>query len=465
MFEKFEAIGIWWLPENPEKKLHGTLSYDPETGTILQVMGSFETSGKISDFRDYDIINGFAGSEITLYKCFTKSAPIFSLSPDTISTEYFANFIFKGHIFEKTSDIKFRDARISYNNFGSWFFRHTVSFLPSKNGDFTLTTKALESITADINENLKISLISGNERSSKWVADGCSLLLIEKSFVDIETTTDIDFEQFMEVSSKLQQFLTLAINKPIWIQNLWISVPNAGEENSTVEVFLEIQKHLLGNGKLIHPTEMPFSFDTISNKFERLLQNWFEKSPFLRPIFNLYFALQYSDKMYVEHRFLNLISCLESYHRRRFDGKYLSDKNYNEFKELIIKSFPKVSDDNYDDFKTKFIGSLEYGNELGLRKRLKLICSENNAILSKYIKNQAQFIDKVVVTRNYRTHFDKRLEDVAISDISEYLDFNLKLKMLVELCIFKELEFNMDEIEAIFARNREYQHMLSQTSK
>ena len=58
---------------------------------------------------------------------------------------------------------------------------------------------------------------------------------------------------------------------------------------------------------------------------------------------------------------------------------------------------------------------------------------------------------------------DKKLESFAISDIREYNDFNLKLKILVELCIFKELGFELNEIEAIFARNREYQHMLSQT--
>jgi len=29
MVEKFEYKGKWWLPENPENKLHGTLVFTP----------------------------------------------------------------------------------------------------------------------------------------------------------------------------------------------------------------------------------------------------------------------------------------------------------------------------------------------------------------------------------------------------------------------------------------------------
>jgi hypothetical protein len=233
-------------------------------------------------------------------------------------------------------------------------------------------------------------------------------------------------------------------------------VSKPGERETVVEVGQIIKNTSGGKDKLIHPDNMPFSFDVISDRFELIFKNWFNKSPLLSPIFNLYFALHYNDKMYVEHRFLNLIACLESYHRRRFDGKYLSDNNYEKFKESIIESFPKVEDENFQDFKAKFISGLEYGNELGLRKRLKIIISDNDQIISQYIENRGQFIEKVLDTRNYRTHFSKRLENFAISDYREFLDYNTKLKLLVELCIFKELGFELDEIDVIFKRNRRY---------
>ncbi|MGD0080646.1 MAG: HEPN domain-containing protein [Methanoregula sp.] len=463
MVEKFSEVGIWWLPENPEKKVHGTLSYSPETGAKLQVMGSLETLDNASTVREYDIINGFTGSEITLYKCFTQTAPYMIFNPEIITTEYFANVIFKGHTFKKGSDIKFKYARTGYNHLESWFFRNTMSFTSSKNGEFSVTTKSLDPITANIDDKLKISLISSNEHSGEWKIEGMKVTLQDKAFADIETSMDMNFEQFMNISSRFQRFLTIAINKPIWIQSLVILISEKGEADKPVEVFLEIQRHLLEKDKVIHPSMMPFSFDIISDKFERILKNWFEKSSLMDPVFNLYFALQYGDKMYIEHKFLNLISCLESYHRRRYNGQYLTNPNYDDFKQKITEFFPMIEDSNYADFKTKFINSLKYGNEPSLRKRLNFIFNDNRPITSKYIKNQDLFINKVLDTRNYRTHFDKELEKLAISDFREYNEYNLKLKLLVEVCIFKELGFNLTDIEAILARNQKYQHMLSQT--
>jgi len=468
MFEKFEVKGKWWLPENPERTVHGTLSYSSDTGAILHVMESFE-SVTMENFYDnlyeYDIINGLAGpagTEITLYRCYIKSFHP-QLYARAVSLEYCARVVFKGHNFKKISDIKFRNGRINYNYLELWMSRLAMTLTPLENGNLTVTTNSLKPLIARIDDNLKISLVSFVEHSSSWEHDGYTLIFKQKACVDIETSTDIDFDQFMEISSKIQQFFIIAINEPIWIQDLEILVSEKGEKDKNVQVFLRIQRDFLGKNKSIHPSEMPFSFDIISDKFEMILKNWFEKNPLLGPVFNLYFALQYSDKMYIEHRFLNLVSFLESYHRRRFDGQFLLDQNYLEFQQKIRESIPEIKDDNYADFRDKFIGSFKYGNELNLRKRLKLIYDDNKPIIRKYIKDRDQFVDRVISTRNYRTHFDKDLEGVAISDLRDYIEYNLKLKMLVEVCILKELGFGVNEIETIFSRNREYEKMLSPT--
>lgn len=39
--KSFEYKGQWWLPEKPENRLFGTLSYDPIKGAKLAIFGSF----------------------------------------------------------------------------------------------------------------------------------------------------------------------------------------------------------------------------------------------------------------------------------------------------------------------------------------------------------------------------------------------------------------------------------------
>ena len=464
MFEKFEIKGLWWLPENPDKKLTGTLSYDPEDGAVLELVGSsFETPIEIFNAKEYDIINGQSSDEITLYKCYSQSMNVQGI----MSSKYFANFVFKGKIFNKVSDIKFRYAVVGYNYLESWMARSSFLVTPN-NENLTVSTMSQKPIVVTIDNNLRISLTShvlNRWKVGTW-KDGTTITLEQKALFEIETRIETHFEDILEIAYKLAQFLTLAINEPIQILAFTAKIdPDNQDERTGIDIFLTIRRELIKEDTLLHPLQMPLSLDSISGRFDEILRNWFEKCVLLRPIFNLYFALSYNDKMYRENIFLNLISCLESYHRRRLGGVYLSEKNYGEFKKKIIESLPVIDDEKYPDFKTKFIAGLEYGNEISLRKRLSSILLDNTSIISKYIEYQDQFIEKAVATRNYLTHYDKKLEKNALSDIREFYDFNLKLKMLVEICIFKELGLNNDEIEKIFSRNRHYSFMLTQMAK
>jgi len=463
MFEKFDTIGSWWLPENPEKTLHGTLSYGPDSGAVLTLMGSFETEGKATKYHEYDIINGDAGGGITLFRCSTIEFPMIIWNESTVSTKCYASYVFKGHIFKKTSDIKFRYARINFSHLESWISYPMITST-FKKGIFDLTTSKFQPIIAKIDDNLQISLNLFTLPSSELKKDGMEIRIKERAYVDFETRTDIDFETCLEISSIFQQFLTVAVNRPVWMQEFTIEISDDGESDKPVSIFFKAPQILSEKNKYVHPSEMAFSLKNISDRYESVLKNWFEKRQFLGQIFNLYFALQYSEKMYIEHRFLNLVSYLESYHRRQFDGQYLSPENYTDFKRLLIESIPIIADNNFGEFKTKFIRSLEYGNEFSLRTRLKIIYDDSRSIISKYIPNRGQFIDKVVDTRNFRTHFDKTLEKSAISSVNDYYEYNLKLKMLVEICIFKELGFGLDEIDTFFSRNREYQHLIHPTA-
>ena len=76
---------------------------------VLELVESFESISELLNAKEYDIINGMAGGEITLYKCFIQS-----------SSTYIANCVFKGKIFNKISDIKFKYALVGYNYLESW---------------------------------------------------------------------------------------------------------------------------------------------------------------------------------------------------------------------------------------------------------------------------------------------------------------------------------------------------------
>ena len=96
---------------------------------------------------------------------------------------------------------------------------------------------------------------------------------------------------------------------------------------------------------------------------------------------------------------------------------------------------------------------LAYGNEPPLRKRLKEIFEEMRVVIPKEIfPDEEYLIGKVVDTRNYLTHYDKKLKKIAAQG-EELYDLTKKLERLLKMCILKELGFAHDKIKTVIHRD------------
>ena len=72
--ESFELNGIWWLPENENKKVSGTLKFDPVDGGSLELIGSFKEPQDLGKALEPKIILGIVSRKIvTLYRCYERS--------------------------------------------------------------------------------------------------------------------------------------------------------------------------------------------------------------------------------------------------------------------------------------------------------------------------------------------------------------------------------------------------------
>lgn len=465
MYESFTLKGIWWLPNKPEKKLTGILTIDPYSFAKLEVFGAFEEITEINkQVNTFEIINGVAGFKVTLYDCITSSNTF--QAPGTLISTYFVNVVFSGHIFEKFSDIMFYRINLELSFLSTWANFSSLRRVKAQNDvDYRVEVVRIPPIITSIgNSDLNISLVPSVSGSINKKND-LEISLTQKTFLEIESGKEIHFENFLKISEKLQQFFTLAIDRPIQILEMKGYIQNQDDNekknNIVVEVFLPKQKELLIKDDFVHPSMMPFSLDAISERFSIILNKWFEKYEILSPMFNFFFAIRFNPGMNIEHKFLNLIVCIESYHRRVYGGNYLSETEYEQFVEIIKKSIPTDGDQNYLDFTENFIKSLDYKNELSLRRRLKAILSKNEEITSEYIKNKRKFIDNVVNTRNYFVHLDKKLEKSAVTDYQNLSIINLKLNFIVDFCLYTELEFGIEEIKKIFNQRNEYKELIS----
>ena len=95
-----------------------------------------------------------------------------------------------------------------------------------------------------------------------------------------------------------------------------------------------------------------------------------------------------------------------------------------------------------DSWKNK----IEYGNEVSLRKRLKdLIRYLNEFDITQKITNgdMEEFNNNVVDLRNYYTHYGHDNKP----NINNVIGLTFDLKLLIELCILNELNFDKEFID------------------
>ena len=119
--EKFEYVGIWWLPEKPKEKLSGMLKYEPQEGLKLNLVGELDFTKKENKKfinSDTDIILGITadGQNITLYKCIQTNK--YNLS--ALSQKFYIQIAFIGHHFKKNEDIVFDNIAINYSYLEQW---------------------------------------------------------------------------------------------------------------------------------------------------------------------------------------------------------------------------------------------------------------------------------------------------------------------------------------------------------
>lgn len=118
MVEQFECKGRWKIP-GEETWYNGALQFLPESGTTLEIFGTFN-SGLLNRETKTIILGETNKGNITLVDNYYKTTRHSSESDVTIGI-YRPNFIIVGHHFESFESIQFRKVTFKTFNLFEWF--------------------------------------------------------------------------------------------------------------------------------------------------------------------------------------------------------------------------------------------------------------------------------------------------------------------------------------------------------
>jgi len=455
--EKFEKAGYFWLPTTPDEKLPGTIRISDSGEAELEILGIF--GGQIKAFdRESKIerINGVieGGKLVTLDKCFYTNK---SFSSGGISKSLaYVHFVFVGVQYEDDEDITFSSFKVAVEGLDEWL---SISGIKVEHDweakSASINFKPPDEIPIKLTED--INLIFTFAWTYPSLGNVTEAKISQKAYIKFIANKLLPLQDFTSLSFKLNNFLCFAIDQTVSIISATAysyELKQKIKGDKEYEVPIDIYYPSLPFSQNLPKVEwhtMLFRYPNIAESLQGALIKWLETYDRIEPAFNLYFASKTGAHKYIDGKFLSLAQGLETFHRRTSDETVMPDTEFKDIVAALIDACPKIR-------KKWLKGKLKYSNEPALRTRLKQIV-ENFAEFFGYSKDRKSFINQIVNTRNYLTHYDLSLKSSACRG-AQLFDVCMKMECLFQLHFMKEIGFSDDQIKTIVENNYKFKQKL-----
>jgi len=452
--ENHELRGRWWLPSKSTGEPSGTLFLNGREGARLSLEDSISGDTMPFEFADHPVIlgNTLSGVAVTLCSCSqTKSTFSFGVS----SSEYRIKFVYVGHHFHSQHGIKLAAAYFWVHNGDEWVNR----------SGFSLPTHVnIDDVVIQYGRPKDIPLHTAKSRSlsvgfsvygPNYTKPQNRVEIRQEAYLKIMRTRGKDLSRYLETYRAIEAFLSLAIKGPVYPRKVKVALTT--DPKRLIDVFYAAVTRPVSQVRLSH--DMVFSLPDVVDKVEVMMRLWLRHWQRLKPACNIYLGVLYGKSLFMENRFLGMTQILETFHRRFIGGSYQNEADYLKcVYPQLVEAIPR---DIEADYRNSLEAKLRYCYEYSLRKRIgDLLRRAPEGIVLLFLGTDSgarnRFVNRVVDTRNYFTHYTKELGTKAASDEELYWLY-VKLRILCELMFFRQMGLRPEEIEAFVAKNDEYQ--------
>lgn len=443
----FTHTGVWWLPGRPDESLSGTLTFSPESGITMELFGTLNIG---PDFVNPKIIVGTADAEdITLLDCIE----IGFRATNPPAQRFRVRLAAMGAHIPDLDSRGFDRLSLKFSHLTEWSQMNGLG-MEWNNPSFSRVVTYQRPPERMVNSSLGTIRLFLSLNTN--VETRHSISLTQSATLGIKGNQPLKLEEwFGRLIFPLANFLTLATGYPnvptevlAWPSPIKIEGEQSLESSSNVlRVLIETTSPKDGE-KWLFPQEMLFTLDDIEDDFEMLISRWLDFSKELDSVCDLYFAVQSHSQMFLQHKFLNLVQGLETFHRRRRRNKVRSSPEYEATIATALGAVPETEREWLEElFSSK--------NEPSLRDRLEDIMNEVGDALSRLVPDRERFIQLVRDTRNYLTHFSKNLRRRSSHGPSLYL-LKEQVQCVLLTCMLIELGIPSGTVGGWVERNNQY---------
>lgn len=432
--KKGEWDGYWWLPENPDNKVAGTLIYDGEGGLNLKLDNHFDgynpdevgeidedESGNLGrlvrdkDLIFYDVIYGVAdGINITIMDARDMSPIRFwrrTGSSYASDCKINAEKLILGKHLENKENKVFNGLRVSVDNFGCW---------DSLEGGQKFKFSAL-------GKSIEICGVGSSEKPNQ-----------RGPFCQIISGEDFSLHEALEEVKVIQNFISFVVNQ--FSDIVWIQL-QVGNEFLDL-LFLPVK---IGVGTEV--ARGKFGAELTSNAFpiDISLSKWFELANRAQAAISMVIVMQFEKMPFVENDLLTVTMTAEVLHRNlKLGERPYVNKEFKLMREKLLEVAP-------DGYKEMIKSSIR--NELTLRQRLVSLADfVGEDLISALIPDVEYWAKEATKARNYLTH-EGKVKNQSVEELIAIVDVT---KAVVVLSVMRYIGVSDEYQKIIVSRHRQF---------
>ncbi|MCX2749975.1 hypothetical protein OOZ51_19490 [Arthrobacter sp. MI7-26] len=375
LHQEHEWQALWWLPDDPDAKVPGTLRYSPPDGLQLFLLGGFDTSA-VADvgvagiaFMGEEVIwpvilGEDAGQLFTLLDCaLTSTLRSFGATRPRKQNVSAQTALVGCHLREKSAPV-FAHVEASIENLSVWSGNSTLH-----KRDYAEAEGPAETLTAQLSGSTA-RLTHGHTYDTFGRTTGSVYRKIaDTAVIGFEPHEPQPMDTLLRMISDMQDLLSFSSNTAcgvLW-KRLYLPPQTTQDLDNHVAsrlwpVDVYRQSIVKGDPEAKAPRDDQMLFTLADVQFESVLPRWFEVSDRFRPAINLLLGLRYISGGYLETQLLTVVGAAEAFHLALELDPPIPEEEFKELKSVLLKAVPVE--------RKQWLSGLLARNDPPLKKRL-----------------------------------------------------------------------------------------------
>lgn len=342
LHEEHSWRGYWWLPEDPDNRHAGFLTYHPTTGVELVLVGGFDAEVRreigpgawavLAETKDFPVVHGRAGNrDITLFNAYSAKSRTYGLgffdggpSEQTLR----AQTALVGVHVESPDKGAFDHANCAIEDTWIWSASSAIqaswgwdkdSNRPS--GEATISMSPVDEQIANV-DGAAITLAHWLTLPAFDTMRGGSRARVEhKPVLSIRPDGLGSFDSLLEHVAKLQDLLALATGRGpalLWMK-VYLPRPNPEEPATPTNRQQEVDVYTRRGGEgdpradAVEARKVVFTLEDLP--FAEVVPRWWDVHRRFRAACNMIVGSRYVADHYVETMLIVAVAAAESFHR------------------------------------------------------------------------------------------------------------------------------------------------------